>query len=168
MGVQKRRLPEEALERVVARFDHRSPELATDPFGVYAKLRERCPLHRSEAWDGFWVVASQPLVEEVAHDDTRFCTGQGVSFPHAGNPRPLIPLEVDPPDAIAWRRLLGPLFAPTAVEGMEDDIRRLARELVDAFAEKGRCDVVSDLAESLPARVTMRLVGLPEHRWREC
>src|SRR3954447_11373370 len=168
MGVQKRRLPEEALERVVARFDHRSPELATDPFGVYAKLRERCPLHRSEAWDGFWVVASQPLVEEVAHDDTRFCTGQGVSFPHAGNPRPLIPLEVDPPDAVAWRRLLTPLFSPSATERRTAEVRAIARDLVDGFAARGRCDVVSDFAEALPARETMRLVGLPEERWREC
>lgn len=53
MGVRKRRLGEETLERVLARFDHRSPELATDPFSIYAKLRERCPLHRSAAWDGF-------------------------------------------------------------------------------------------------------------------
>jgi cytochrome P450 len=168
MGVQKRRLPDEALERVVARFDHRSPELATDPFGVYAKLRERCPLHRSEAWDGFWVVASQPLVEEVAHDDARFCTGQGVSFPHAGNPRPLIPLEVDPPEAVAWRRLLTPLFSPAATERRTAEVRAIARDLVDGFAARGRCDVVSDFAEALPARETMRLVGLPEERWREC
>lgn len=168
MGVQKRRLPEEALERVLARFDHRSPELATDPFGVYAQLRERCPLHRSEAWDGFWVVASHRLVNEVAHDDARFCTGQGVSFPHAGNPRPLIPLEVDPPEAVAWRRLLTPLFAPAATEQRTAEIRAIARDLIDGFAARGRCDVVSEFAEALPARETMRLVGLPEERWREC
>lgn len=168
MGVRKRRLGEETLERVLARFDHRSPELATDPFSIYAKLRERCPLHRSAAWDGFWVVASHDLVEEVAHDDARFCVGEGVSFPHAGNPRPLIPLEIDPPGAVAWRRLLTPLFSPAATEAREAEVRAIARELVDGFASRGRCDVVSDFAEALPARETMRLVGLPEERWREC
>ena len=168
MGVQKRRLPEEALERVVARFDHRSPELATDPFGVYAKLRERCPLHRSEAWDGFWVVASQPLVDEVAHDDARFCTGQGVSFPHAGQPPTPHPAGGRP----ARRRRLAPpprpLFSPAATERRTAEVRAIARDLVDGFAARGRCDVVSDFAEALPARETMRLVGLPEERWREC
>lgn len=168
MGVPSRSLPESELQSVIERFDHRSVELAQDPFAIYAQLREQCPIQRSEVWGGFWVVASHELVDEAAHDDARFSVAEGASFPHAGNPRPLIPLEVDPPDAIAWRRLLGPLFAPTAIEAMEADIRRLARELVDAFAEKGRCDVVSDLAEPLPARVTMRLLGLPEHRWREC
>ena len=168
MGVRSERLGEEALERVLARFDHRSPELATDPFSVYARLRERCPLHRSPAWDGFWVVASHGLVEEVAHDDARFCTGQGVSFPHAGNPRPLIPLEVDPPDTIAWRHLLGPLFSPQATEQREPEVRAIARDLVDAFAARGRCDIVSEFAEALPARETMRLVGLPDGQWREC
>jgi cytochrome P450 len=168
MGVRKRRLGDETIERVLARFDHRSPELATDPFSIYAKLRERCPLHRSAAWDGFWVVASHRLVEEVAHDDARFCVGQGVSFPYAGNPRPLIPLEIDPPQAVAWRRLLTPLFSPAATEVREAEVRAIARELVDGFATRGRCDVVSDFAEPLPARETMRLVGLPEERWREC
>jgi cytochrome P450 len=168
MGVQKRRLSEEALERVLARFDHRSPDLATDPFSVYAKLRERCPLHRSEAWDGFWVVASHRLVDEVAHDDARFCTGQGVSFPHAGNPRPLIPLEIDPPDTVTWRRLMTPLFSPAATERRTAEIRAIARDLIDGFAARGRCDGVSEFAEALPARETMRLVGLPEERWREC
>ena len=168
MGVRKRRLPDEVIERVLARFDHRSSEVATDPFGVYAKLRERCPLHRSEAWDGFWVVASRRLVEEVAHDDARFCVGQGQSFPHAGNPRPFIPLEIDPPDTVAWRHLLGPLFSPAAIEAREPEVRAIARDLIDQFATAGRCDVVSDFAEALPARETMRLVGLPEDRWREC
>src|SRR6266851_5435311 len=158
MGVRSRRLPEEALERVLARFDHRSPELATDPFRVYAQLRQRCPLHRSDAWDGFWVVASHRLVDEVAHDDARFCTREGVSFPHAGNPRPLIPLEVDPPGTVAWRRLLTPLFSPAATEAREPEVRAIARDLVEAFAPRGRCDVVSEYAEALPARETMRLV----------
>lgn len=168
MGVRSGRLETESLERVLARFDHRCPELATDPFRVYAELRQRCPLHRSEAWDGFWVVASHGLVEEVAHDDARFCVGQGVSFPHAGNPRPLIPLEIDPPGAVAWRRLLTPLFSPGATEQREAEVRAITRDLIDAFASEGRCDVVRDFAEALPARETMRLVGLPEERWREC
>ncbi|MGH9036311.1 MAG: cytochrome P450 [Acidimicrobiia bacterium] len=168
MGVRKRRLPDEVLERVLARFDHRSPEVATDPFGVYAKLRERCPLHRSEAYGGFWVVANHRLVDEVAHDDARFCVGQGQSLPHAGNPRPFIPLEIDPPDTLPWRHLLGPLFSPTAVEQREAEVRAIARDLVDQFVARGRCDVVSEFAEPLPARETMRLVGLPEERWREC
>ena len=167
-GGAERRLGRRRSTRVLARFDHRSPELATDPFRVYAKLRERCPLHRSEAWDGFWVVASHGLVEEVAHDDARFCTGQGVSFPHAGNPRPLIPLEIDPPDTVAWRRLLTPLFSPGGHGAAEAEVRAIARDLIDAFAAEGRCDVVREFAEALPARETMRLVGLPEERWREC
>ena len=168
MGVPSRPLAEPELQSVIERFDHRSVELAQDPFSIYATLRERCPLQRSEEWGGFWVVASHELVNEVAHDDARFSVAEGQSFPHAGNPRPLIPLEVDPPDVLTWRRLLGPLFAPAVVERMEADVRRLARELVDAFADKGRCDVVADLAEPLPARITMRLLGLPEDRWREC
>ena len=76
-------------DRLIERFDHHDPELSRDPFSGYAGWRERCPVARSEAWGGMWVVASYEHVAEVANDDDRFSSAQGVSFPSAGNPRGL-------------------------------------------------------------------------------
>jgi len=155
----------DATARLVDRFDHHDPDLSRNPYAVYAGLRERCPVSRSEAWGGMWVVASYEHVTEVANDDLRFSSAQGVSFPPAGNPRPLIPIEIDPPDLFKYRRLLNPLFSPAAVEGMEPAVRATAVELIDALMAKGEGDLMTDLAEPVPARTTLRFLGLDEDQW---
>jgi cytochrome P450 len=157
----------EAVRRLVARFDHHDHALSKDPYAVYRELRATCPVMKSEAWDGFWVVSSYEAVSQVAHDDETFCSGRGVSYPHAGNARPLIPIEVDPPEFLGYRRLLNPMFSHTAVEAMEADVREITNDLIDAFIGRGSCDFMKEFAEPLPARMTLRLLGIDESRWGE-
>ena len=45
-----------------------------------------------------------------------------------GNVRPLIPLNVDPPNHSKYRKLLDPMFAPRRMEEQEEDIPDLAEE----------------------------------------
>ena len=157
----------DAVRRLVARFDHHDHALSKDPYAVYRELRSACPVTKSEAWDGFWVVSSYEHVSQVAHDDATFCSGQGVSYPQAGNARPLIPIEVDPPEFLGYRRLLNPLFSHSAVEAMEDDVREITNDLIDAFIGRGHCDFMQEFAEPLPARMTLRLLGIDEGQWAD-
>ncbi len=78
-----------------------------------------------------------------------------------GNVRPLIPLQIDPPDHVKFRRLLDPLFAPREIEKLEGAVRGLVTELIDAFADTGRCEFNSAVAIPLPCTVFLRLMGLP-------
>ena len=48
-----------------------------------------------------------------------------------GNVRPLIPLQIDPPDHVKFRRLLDPLFAPREVAKLEAEVRSLVNDLID-------------------------------------
>ena len=41
----------------------------------------------------------------------------------------------------------------------------LAGELVNAFAEPGRCEFMAEFAEPYAARVIAIILGLPEHEW---
>lgn len=152
--------------RDVVDFDHHDQSFAEDPYRVYRGLQS-CPVAYSEAWGGFWIVSSYAAVSEVAHDDETFCSGQGVTLPTVGNMRPLIPLEVDPPEFQRYRRLLNPLFSPAAVERQREDIEVITDRLIDAFIEGGRCDLVEEFTHPLPAIVTMRLLGVGDERWRE-
>jgi cytochrome P450 len=78
-----------------------------------------------------------------------------------GNIRPLIPLQIDPPDHVKFRRLLDPLFAPREVGKLEGAVRDLVNDLIDGFADAGRCEFNADVAVPLPCTVFLRLMGLP-------
>ena len=78
-----------------------------------------------------------------------------------GNIRPLIPLQINQPDHVKYRRLLDPLFSPKQVALLEADVRDLTNQLIDEFAASGECEFHSAVAIPLPCTVFLRLLGLP-------
>jgi cytochrome P450 len=78
-----------------------------------------------------------------------------------GNIRPLIPLQIDPPEHVKFRRLLDPLFSPREVAKLEGAVRSLVNDLIDEFVDTGRCEFNADVAVPLPCTVFLRLMGLP-------
>ncbi len=73
----------------------------------------------------------------------------------------IIPLNSDPPDLVRSRHLLNPWFTRPAGEALVPRIRAFATECIDRFIETGRCDLVTDLANPVPAMTTLELMGLP-------
>jgi cytochrome P450/biotin carboxylase len=159
----------------VADFDSHDPALAADPFPAYERLRSSgCPVSWSGAWDGFWVASRHAEVAAVARDhDFKTAdvlpdgTVQGISIPPPGHTGRMIPLELDTPACLKYRRLLSPLYSPSQVASRRGELRELAAGCVDAIAAGGRADLVDALTLRLPGIVTMRDIGLPDERWRE-
>ena len=81
---------------------------------------------------------------------------------NVGNVRPLIPLNVDPPQHSKYRKLMDPLFAPRRMDESEADITRRANELIDGFIDCGECNFTEEFAEVFPSSVFVGLLGLPE------
>ena len=79
-----------------------------------------------------------------------------------GNVRPLIPLNVDPPNHSKYRKLLDPMFAPRKMEAQEEHITNRANDFIDAFIEKGSCNFSEDFAELFPSSIFLGLLGLPQ------
>lgn len=79
-----------------------------------------------------------------------------------GNVRPLIPLNVDPPDHSKYRKLLDPLFAPKRMEEHDEAIRALANSLIDGFIDRGECNFTEEYAEIFPSLIFLNLLGLPD------
>ena len=77
---------------------------------------------------------------------------------HLGNDRPLIPLQINPPDHLKYRKLLDPLFAPREINKLEDEVRKLANELVDAFIDAGDVEYSEAFAIPLPCTVFLALM----------
>jgi len=78
-----------------------------------------------------------------------------------GNIRPLIPLSVDPPKHVKYRRILDPLFAPKHMAALDGEVAELVNQVMDGFASQGTCDFHEDFAVPLPCTVFLRLMGLP-------
>jgi cytochrome P450 len=83
-----------------------------------------------------------------------------------GNVRPLIPLNVDPPDHSRFRKLLDPLFAPKRMDEQEADIARRVNGFIDTFIDRGECNFTEEFADRFPASVFLGLMGLPEEEMR--
>lgn len=111
--------------------------------------------------DGFVMVASRSSVNEVLRNPDRF-TSKGIV--QLGNVRPLLPLSVDPPDHLKYRKILDPLFAPKRMDAVEADIAERVNHFMDAFVDRGECDFTEEFAIPFPSSVFLGLMGLP---WEE-
>jgi cytochrome P450 len=155
----------------VADFDHHSEGFALDPVSHYRELRERCPVAWSDHYDGFWIPTRYEDIVRIARDDATFSSarspGEGdTSFliPRRPSP-PQLPIELDPPESYRFRRLLNPVLSPPAVGRMAPMIAEITTECIDRFIERGSCDLVYDLANPIPATVTLRWLGFPTDEW---
>jgi cytochrome P450 len=155
-------------------FDHQSVEYAQDPWGTASKLASECPVAWTESHGGYWVVSGYEEVVTAARDGKLFssrhdlpngCTPfQGVNIPSA--PGRYLPIELDPPEQLEWRRALGAAFAPSAVDAMRPLMQEYCTWAIDQHIESGEIDFVMGLAAPVPALVTLHLLGLPLSRWR--
>jgi cytochrome P450 len=159
-------------ERPVVAFDHHSPEFAADPVGALGSLRATCPVAWSESYGGFWILTRYEDVSDVLSDATTFSSRhdlepgsayQGASIPPP--PMRFVPLELDPPDFLPYRRLLNPSFSPAAVARQRPLVEKVADWCIDRVKETGRIDFVDDLTSPVPAMVTLPLLGLPIEDW---
>ena len=132
------------------------PATAAAPQGMYRDLREGSPVLRLGAGVA---VSRRADIEEVLRNTDVFSSN--MSAVDLGNVRPLIPLQIDPPDHVKFRRLLDPLFAPRQVAVLEPQIATLVHDLIDGFVDRGEVDLAREFTIPLPSEVFLTLVGLP-------
>ena len=134
-----------------------------DP-AFYARFDELTSWMRSEAplyWDdetGIWGAASHELVSMMSREWHTFCSGQG-SRPESSVPSMI---NFDAPEHTKRRRLVGHGFTPRRVADHEPYLRTKVTQLIDSVIDRGRCDVVADIATPLPMYMIGQLMDLPE------
>ena len=154
-------------------FDHNSAEYAARWREMYADMRGRCPVARSSAHGGFYVLTRYADVARAVKDDDTFSSVHETTpgSPYGGiiippTPNVSIPIEMDPPEFTPLRKLLNPRFAPGQATKWESFTRDVATAMIDSVIEKGEIDLVEDLASPVPAIFTSALMGLPLADWR--
>lgn len=85
-------------------------------------------------------------------------------MPHIPLP---IPINIDPPDHTKYRLPLQRVFSPKSILAMKDSIAALCAELIDAVKDRGQCEFMKEIAEPMPVRVFLKMLGLPLDRQDE-
>jgi cytochrome P450 len=134
-----------------------NPEVARNPQPIYSMLQESSPVFRL---DGVGViVSSRAGVDEVIRNPDVFSSG--VTAHDLKAKRPLIPLQIDPPDHRKYRKLLDPLFAPQRMKVLEESTTRLVNDLVDQFVDDAEIDFSKQFSTPFPSQVFLTIFGLP-------
>jgi cytochrome P450 len=127
-----------------------------EPQPMYKALRESTPVFRSPQA----VVLSRLTDIEMALKHTELFSSN-MDAVDLGNIRPLIPLQIDPPEHAKYRRILDPLFTPREMARREPRVAELVNEMIDSFAGRGEVDFHEEFAVPLPCTVFLQLLGLP-------
>jgi cytochrome P450 len=146
-------------------FDFHGPAL-DHIFDTYRDLRAKCPVGRSGQYGGFWYVMKSEDIFAAEQDPATFSVAPSMLLPPFGTDEPLIPIDIDPPDHTAYRRLLLPRFTPKEIAKLDEGMHRTARGLASEVAARHTVfDASAMFARPMPTIVFSRLAGFPEEDW---
>ena len=135
-------------------FDLDSTEFSENFEAVASAVHQGCPVARSEAQGGYWVVSGFDDLRAVGQDWRTWTYTDGYEPRRSGtDDARLYPLEIDPPYQTRWRTKLGDYFSPRAIRANKESIRHHVNYQLDQFIERGSCDWVDAFAAHLPGRV---------------
>jgi cytochrome P450 len=158
----------DSQQRAEVDLDHHSPEFRQDPYGRFREMRESgCPVAHSDHYEGFWALVDYASVFEAARDDALFNSYPSVGVPASELPLPILPIESDPPETQELREVTLKRFSPGSAQKFRDAAVEMTNEAIDAFIERGECDLVGELTTPLPARLILRLLNFDESRCME-
>lgn len=142
-----------AEDRPRADFDALATETFDSTHELYAELRARCPVARSDAWGGFWAFLCYDDVSKAAADSKTFTTTVQNVVPKVAFTGRRPPLHFDPPEHTPYRRALNPLFSESRLSALAPHIRAVTVELLTPLIARGYGDICLDFSTHLPIRV---------------
>ncbi|WP_158841796.1 cytochrome P450 [Saccharothrix deserti] len=160
-------------ESVVAlkSYDLFTPEAMADPMPLLHRIRAESPVSVIPQLDAYLLTRHADVV--AALKDRRLSPAnmtQALSTFSQAEQDELIPLRqsmelwmghTTEAGHVRFQQLLKRYFTPATVNGLRPRVRELTNELLDAVADQGRMDVVTDLAYPLPANVIAEMLGMP-------
>lgn len=164
------RFSEAEAAAVAATFDlrHLPPQFYDNPYPYFHALREATPVRKTGP-DSFLLTRHADLVA-VYKDSKTFSSdkkaeflpkfGDGLLYQHHTTSL----IFNDPPLHTRVRRIIAGALNPRAVADLEPPMIAMVDALLDVMEDKGRCDIIADLAASVPIEVIGNLLAIPHHR----
>jgi cytochrome P450 len=163
--------------RDIANVELTDPELWFDgpPHEAFREMRSGCPIHWTDSFElfpeepGFWSVTTADDVYTVSRDWKTYSSERGgVLVAAAGFPLELAQamfIGMDPPKHDRLKALFQAGFTPKRIAAHEDAIRAIAVRVLDRLEgppARQTCDLVSDVAQPIVARVIGSFMGIDE------
>lgn len=156
-----------------ADFDPFEGAYQVDPAEALRWARDQAPVFFAPKL-GYWVVSRYDDVKAVFRDPILFSARNALekmapTRPEVGEVlasygyqlnRTLV--NEDEPAHMERRRVLMDHFLPENLAPKAEMIRRLTREKMDAFIDKGRADLVAEMLYEVPLNVALHFLGVPE------
>ena len=157
-------------------FDLADLDLYRDgfPHEVFTWLRANAPAHwhaptpHTPQGEGFWVVSRHADALAIQLDPKTFSSVTGGAREQGGtmiadqSGSGLMLNMMDDPRHRRIRGLVNKGFTPNRIGALEPELRRRAREILDALPVDGACDFVTDVARDLPLQAICLLLGVPQ------
>jgi cytochrome P450 len=152
-------------------YDLLAPATQEDPYPLLHRLQAEDPVHWSPQLRG-WVLTRYADIVQALKDPRLTAArmvGQLDRLPEADR-RQLTPLRTsvamwmghtNRDDHVRMQRVIKRYFTPATVEQLRPRAQAITDELIGGFADRGRCEVVTELARPLPARVIADMLGIP-------
>ncbi|MFI7141019.1 cytochrome P450 [Streptomyces massasporeus] len=157
------------------------PEAATDPGGIYERLRKEHGSVAPVLLEGdipAWLVVGYRDSRRVLENPLQFArdarTWRDLREGRIADDSPLVPMLAWRPDCVSQdgeahrrlRRAVNDALQSAAGRGVRRHAMRFANKQIDTFAGSGRADLVADYADCLPMIVVARVLGLAEAEGR--
>jgi cytochrome P450 len=156
-------------------FDRHTPEYREHFEEIATEMLDKCPVAWSDTYGGHWVAAGHDEVFALARSAEYLSNDHDVNNVRKGYKGITIPtpevefqggfLEMDPPEQRHYRQVLNPYLSPAAVARWTPVVDELVRACLNERIESGRIDFVDDLANVVPAVLTLAMLGVPLKNW---
>ncbi|ROT97045.1 cytochrome P450 [Altererythrobacter sp. FM1] len=163
-------IPDHVPADLVFDFDiYADPRIDSDVQGSYQRAINKAPdIFWTPANGGHWIVQRMDSIAAITTDPEHFSVRE-MQIPRVENPPFMIPLSLDPPENLPYRRAMAPMFGPKAIKSLEPRLRHWAKTIIDGVVARGECDFMADVAKVYPVSIFMELMGmdlsrLPEFR----
>ncbi len=136
------------------------PEMAAHPQPVFKLMRDDMPVMEIDMGSSRGVLLSRKVeIDQALRHPEIFSSNMDAI--DLKNKRPMIPLQIDPPEHKKFRKLLDPLFAPRKMALLDDEVSALVNHLIDRFVDRGEVDFAKEFSIPFPSQVFLTLLGLP-------
>jgi cytochrome P450 len=120
----------------------------------------------AERGPGYLALVRHADVTEASRNPAVFCSRKGATsildLPAEFNEYFGSMINMDDPRHARLRRIVSRAFTPRMIGKFEQDVARVAAQIVDDLVAGGPCDFVENVAARLPLTIICRMMGVPD------